>query len=209
MATTRYVALLRAINLGRTRRVPMPRLRELLTARGYGAVRTHLSSGNVLLDSDLAEEQVAAELAELVEEEFGFAVPVVVRTGEQLAEVVAADPFGAAATDPARYSVTFFPTAPDPERASRKSARASPMWCMRSRVFFSRQRSITRRTIGGVPGGSRSKSGALLIIDAMVSAAVSRPNTRVPVSISKSTHPKAQMSACGPTSCPFACSGAI
>ena len=94
-----------------------------------------------------------------------------------------------------------------PERASRKSARASPMSCSRSRVSFSRQRSITRRTIGGVAGGRCSKSGGLVITDAMVSAAVSRPNTRFAVSISKSTHPNAQMSACGPTSCPFACSG--
>ncbi|MGY1617861.1 DUF1697 domain-containing protein [Geodermatophilus sp. SYSU D00691] len=118
MAATRYVALLRAINLARTRRVPMPRLRELLAAHGFGDVRTHLSSGNVVLDSGLGEAQLAAELAQLLEQEFGFAVPVVVRTGAQLADVVAADPLGAVATDPARYSVTFFPEAPDPARVA-------------------------------------------------------------------------------------------
>ena len=79
--TTRYVALLRAINLGAKRRVPMPRLREVLTAHGYGAIRTHLSSGNVLLDSPLGETELAAQLTAVIREEFALDVPVIVRTG--------------------------------------------------------------------------------------------------------------------------------
>jgi uncharacterized protein (DUF1697 family) len=111
---TRYVALLRGINVGRARLVDMPRLRELLTARGYGGVRTHLRSGNVLLDSDLAEEELATDLAGAIEAEFGFAVPVVIRTGAQIAAVVAGDPLATVVTDPARYLVTFLPEAPPP-----------------------------------------------------------------------------------------------
>jgi uncharacterized protein (DUF1697 family) len=109
VAITRYVALLRGVNVGRARQVDMPRLREVLTAAGHGAVRTHLRSGNVLLDSPLAEADLAAELTAAVEKEFGFAVPVVLRTGTELAVVLATDPLGAVATDPARYSVTFLP----------------------------------------------------------------------------------------------------
>ncbi|RBY94714.1 DUF1697 domain-containing protein [Blastococcus sp. TBT05-19] len=116
--TTRYVALLRAVNLGATRRVPMPRLRELLTERGYGAVRTHLASGNVLLDSALPEAELAADLTEAIQEEFALDVPVVLRTAAELAEVHAADPLGNLVTDPSRYSVTFFPEAPDPDRVA-------------------------------------------------------------------------------------------
>lgn len=118
MMTTRYVALLRAINLGATRRVPMARLREVLTGQGYAGVRTHLASGNVLLDSELAEADLAAALARAIEDEFGFAVPVVVRTAEDLAAVVAADPLGHLATDPSHYSVTFFAEPLDPERVA-------------------------------------------------------------------------------------------
>ncbi|MCW2742706.1 MAG: uncharacterized protein JWR45_3128 [Blastococcus sp.] len=109
---TRYVALLRAINLGRTRRVSMPRLREVLEARGHGPVRTHLASGNVILDSTLTEPELALELGRAIEEEFGFDVPVVVRTGAEMAAVVAGDPLATVATDLSRYSVTFFPEAP-------------------------------------------------------------------------------------------------
>jgi uncharacterized protein (DUF1697 family) len=117
VSTTRYVALLRGINVGRARQVDMPRLRELLTARGYGGVRTHLRSGNVVLDSDLAEAELATDLAGAIESEFGFAVPVVVRTGEEIAAVVAGDPFATVATDLARYLVTFLPEAPAPAKA--------------------------------------------------------------------------------------------
>ena len=54
MSSTRYVALLRGINVGRAHQVDMPRLRELLTERGHAGVRTHLRSGNVVLDSSMA-----------------------------------------------------------------------------------------------------------------------------------------------------------
>jgi uncharacterized protein (DUF1697 family) len=117
-ASTRYVALLRGINVGRNRQVDMPRLREVLTARGHGAVRTHLRSGNVLLDSPLPEQALAHDVATAIAAEFGFDVPVVVRTGAELAAVAAADPFGTIATDPSRYSVTFLPHAPEPDRVA-------------------------------------------------------------------------------------------
>jgi uncharacterized protein (DUF1697 family) len=109
---TRYVVLLRAINLAKARRVAMPRLREILTDRGHGRVVTHLNSGNVLLDSPLPEAELAADLGTAIEQEFGFAVPVVLRTGSELAAVVAHDPFGSIATDTSRYSVTFLPERP-------------------------------------------------------------------------------------------------
>jgi len=113
---TRYVALLRGINVGKARQVDMPRLRGGLESRGYGEVRTHLRSGNVLLDSELAEDRLARELAKAIEEDFGFAVPVVLRTAAELADVLARDLLGERATDPARYSVTFFPEAPAKDR---------------------------------------------------------------------------------------------
>src|SRR5687768_9154919 len=110
--TVRYVALLRGINVGKARQVGMPRLVEVLDARGHGNVRTHLRSGNVVLDSALGEAELAADLEAAIEEEFGFAVPVVVRTGAEVAAVVADNPLASVVTDPARYLVTFFPEEP-------------------------------------------------------------------------------------------------
>ena len=108
----RYVGLLRGINLGPNRRIPMPRLREVLGERGYGEVRTLIASGNLVLDSPLPEDELALDLAKAIEEEFGLDVPVVLRTGKELAGVLAEDPFGDVVTDPSRYSVTFLPEAP-------------------------------------------------------------------------------------------------
>jgi uncharacterized protein (DUF1697 family) len=116
VSSTRYVALLRGINVGRAHQVDMPRLRDLLEARGHANVRTHLRSGNVLLDSPLGEAELADDLAGAIEAEFGFAVPVVVRTGAELGAVVAGDPFATVATDPARYLVTFMAEPPEPAR---------------------------------------------------------------------------------------------
>jgi uncharacterized protein (DUF1697 family) len=112
---TRYAALLRGINVGKARQMAMPRLREALSAAGYGEVQTHLRSGNVVLDSPRPEAELADELGLVIEKEFGFAVPVVLRSGAELAAVLAADPLGSVATDPSRYSVTFLPAPPGPD----------------------------------------------------------------------------------------------
>lgn len=134
--STRYVALLRAVNLGATRRVSMPRLREILTARGYGAVRTHLASGNVLLDSPLPPAELAAELTTAIRQEFGIDVPVVVRTAGELADVVAADPLRHVATDPSRYSVSFFPVPLHPERVAALPPAGSGAYVVRGREMY-------------------------------------------------------------------------
>lgn len=113
---TRYVVLLSGINVGRARRIGMGPLRELLTARGHGDVRTLLQSGNVVLSSDLDAGAVAADVHDAVAEGFGHDVAVVVRTAGELAGVVAAGPMLAdlADLDPARYLVTFLAERPDP-----------------------------------------------------------------------------------------------
>jgi uncharacterized protein (DUF1697 family) len=115
---TRYAVLLRGINLGRARQVPMPELKALLEQRGHAAVRTHLRSGNVVLDSDLDEAALAADVRAAVGERFGFDVPTVVRTGEELARLVADDLLGDVATDPARRLVWFLAAAPAADRAA-------------------------------------------------------------------------------------------
>jgi uncharacterized protein (DUF1697 family) len=115
-APTRYVALLRGINLGKARQIGMPRLTEILTQRGYADVRTHLRSGNVVLESPLGEAELAADVRRAIEEEFGFDVPVVVRTGAELAAILQGDPFATEATDPARYLVTFMAEPPPPDK---------------------------------------------------------------------------------------------
>ena len=109
----RLVALLRGINLGRSRRVAMADLRKLLEGLGYADVRTHLQSGNAVLTTDDPPEAVAAAIEARIAERMGLEVGVVVRTGDDLAAIVAADPLGQVAGDPARRMVIFLPAPPD------------------------------------------------------------------------------------------------
>jgi uncharacterized protein (DUF1697 family) len=103
----RYVALLRAINLGAKRKVPMADLRAVLSDLGYENVRTYVQSGNAVFDAPGKPAALVKVLEPRLEEAFGFAIPVIVRTRDELAAIVAHDPLAAVATEPKRYQVLF------------------------------------------------------------------------------------------------------
>ena len=85
----------------------MSDLRNLLEGHGYGDVRTHLQSGNVLLSSSLPPRQLEAKLEQQLARGLGIEVRVLVRTRAELAEVVHRDPLGKVATNPSRYLISF------------------------------------------------------------------------------------------------------
>lgn len=105
---TRWVALLRGVNVGGHRRVPMSDLRQGLTAAGLTGVRTYLQSGNAVFDSPLREaDQVAALVREVVAQACGVDAEVVVRTHAELADVVARNPWPDRAATPKQLHVLF------------------------------------------------------------------------------------------------------
>lgn len=120
---TRHVALLRGINLGARNRVSMPELRSALGKAGYEDVRTLLQSGNVVLSSERSPDAVARELEALVADAFGVESRVVVRSREQLAQVVQRNPLAETVKDPKRFQVSFLSAAPDPEIVRELTAR--------------------------------------------------------------------------------------
>ena len=103
----RQIALLRGINLGARNRVSMPELRELLEGLGHEDVRTLLQSGNVVLTSDEAGEQLERGLEKAIAGELGVESRVIVRTVRELAAVVGRNPLADVADDPKRYQVSF------------------------------------------------------------------------------------------------------
>ncbi|MFM9853348.1 MAG: DUF1697 domain-containing protein [Sphingomonadaceae bacterium] len=107
---TSYVALLRAVNVGGTGKLPMADLRAMGEALGFARVRTYIASGNLLFDSDAGEAEVKAALEARLETYAGKRVPVFVRTGDEVAAVVAADPFPDAHRS--RHLVYFLNDAP-------------------------------------------------------------------------------------------------
>jgi uncharacterized protein (DUF1697 family) len=117
----RQALLLRGINVG-NRRIAMPALRELLTDAGYEDVQTYVQSGNVVLSSAVAPDDLQRETSRLISERFGFEVPVIVRTRDELAAVVARDPLGHVVDNHKRYQVSFLTAELSGETADRLRA---------------------------------------------------------------------------------------
>ena len=118
----RRVVLLRGINLGPHNRIAMPELRELLSAAGYGEVRTYVQSGNVVLDSDQPPEEIEADVERLIAEQLRLEIAAIVRTSSELAAVVKRNPLADVATNPKRYQVSFLAAELPPDRAAELSS---------------------------------------------------------------------------------------
>jgi uncharacterized protein (DUF1697 family) len=90
---TAYVALLRAVNVGGTGKLPMTELKDLCEKAGFKSVRTYIASGNVVFQSAKSEAQVKAALEAALANYAGKPVGVLVRTAAEIAEVLARNPF--------------------------------------------------------------------------------------------------------------------
>ncbi len=101
----RYVAFLRGINLGSTKKVSMPRLRELAEGLGYTDVVTYINSGNLVLTATDAATRIEQRLTGALADELGLKVDVAVRTTARLATIVAENPFPD--EDPTYVTVAF------------------------------------------------------------------------------------------------------
>ena len=114
---TRWVVLLRGVNVGGRRRVPMAALRDALTAAGFRDVRTYLQSGNAVLDAEGDEASVAAQVRGVLAERMGVACDVLVRTADELRQVAARNPWPDRVDEPTKLHVVFLGEAPaDPPR---------------------------------------------------------------------------------------------
>jgi uncharacterized protein (DUF1697 family) len=116
---TRYVALLRGINLGPSKKISMPALRQMTERLGYDRVTSYINSGNLIFDSDRDPADLEQEICAAVSGEFGLAVDVCVRSADQLAKVLAANPYPDG--DPAKVTVAFL-TRPAPATAPERVA---------------------------------------------------------------------------------------
>jgi len=114
---TRYAALLRGINVGGSKKIPMADLRTLLEGLGHDGVRTYLQSGQAVFASGHGDEDaLAAELTRAIEKRYGFPVDVIVRDHAYLKAIADACPFPAAGLEPKQLHVTYFSAPVDEER---------------------------------------------------------------------------------------------
>ncbi|WP_371668481.1 DUF1697 domain-containing protein [Streptomyces sp. NBC_00289] len=115
--TTTYAALLRGINVGGNKKVPMAELRAVMQTLEYDDVRTYLQSGQAVFASAHGdEESLAGELRQAIEKRFGFTVDVIVRDHVYLKAIAEECPFPAADLEPRQLHVTYYSEPVDAER---------------------------------------------------------------------------------------------
>jgi uncharacterized protein (DUF1697 family) len=105
---TTFVALLRGVNIGKAKRVPMAEFRKLLAGLGLEEVVTLLNSGNAVFRSkSVAPARIASDIAAAISRHLKVEVPVIVKSAKEFAAIVADNPFKAGAADHSRFLVAF------------------------------------------------------------------------------------------------------
>ncbi len=125
---TTWVALLRGINVGGNRKVPMAQLREVLESAGYTEVTTLLQSGNVVFQSPapVSRHDLGIALETLLTSAFGFDLPIALRTGTEMAQIVRRYPFPGADAEPKLHHVMFLRDQPSPDKLASLPLDRSP-----------------------------------------------------------------------------------
>lgn len=86
---TRYIALLRGVNISGKNKVPMAELKKIFEELGFGAVKTYLNSGNVIFSSD--EENIGSltdRIETTIKKWFGLDIPILVISKEDLEDIL-------------------------------------------------------------------------------------------------------------------------
>ena len=105
---TAFVALLRAVNVGGNNLIRMADLKVLCEDLGFGDVKTLLQSGNVVFKAKGTAKSIAKKLADAIEKSHGFRPAIIVRTADEIADVMKRNPFKAEEkSDPAHLVVAF------------------------------------------------------------------------------------------------------
>jgi uncharacterized protein (DUF1697 family) len=126
MRTSIYVALLRGINLGGKNLLPMKDLAAIFVQAGCTNVRTYIQSGNVIFSSPASLlKGLPDTISERIATRFGYRIPIILRTSEQLARAIRDNPFLQAGESEKTLYVLFLadpPNAPavgklDPDRS--------------------------------------------------------------------------------------------
>jgi|ERR1700722_10706722 len=135
-----YIAMLRGINIGPSKRVEMARLRKVLESARFKRVRTYIQSGNVVFD---AAKSTTARLAEKIENalvaQLGFGALVIVRTEDEMSRALTNNPFvKQSGKDPAKVHVCFLAGPPRAEAVKALHAlgtKAEQVMCAANEVY--------------------------------------------------------------------------
>jgi uncharacterized protein (DUF1697 family) len=121
-----WVALLRGINVGGKNKLPMRDLAALFEQAGCSDVQTYIQSGNVVFDTSSRPERLAVTVEKRIAERFSLTVPVVLRSGAELARIARANPFLGRKLDPALLHVMFLAGEPSAAGIASLDPKRSP-----------------------------------------------------------------------------------
>lgn len=112
-SVTTYIAMLRGINVSGQNKLKMDDLRILVASLGHSDVRTYIQSGNVIFANPVDESSdLARSIEQRIADDFGLTVIVLLRTRDELANIIENNPFPVNGPDPARLHVTFLNDVP-------------------------------------------------------------------------------------------------
>lgn len=122
-----HIALLRGINVGGNRRLPMKHLAAMFTEAGCVDVETYIQTGNLVFRvPPTVAKRLPGTITTAIEQQFGFSVPAVIRSQIELAATVARNPFLKRGLDTAALHVAFLADVPDPACVAALDATRSP-----------------------------------------------------------------------------------
>ncbi len=117
-----FISMLRGINVAGQRKVPMAQLQALYESLGFRKVTTYIQSGNVVFEWSSAKG-LAAKIGEAIQKEFGFEVPVIIRTKAEWKAAFEGNPFlSKKEVDHSKLHITFLGAAPDEALSSKLRA---------------------------------------------------------------------------------------
>jgi uncharacterized protein (DUF1697 family) len=176
-----HVTLLRGINVGGKHLVPMKDLVRLFEAAGGTDVRTYVQSGNVVARASPAvAARLSRDVARAIEKRFGFPVPVVVRTADEMRRVAQGNPFLEAGVAPEMLHVGFLADAPGKANAAALLAR-----CARPEDL----RVLGREVYLHLPNGVGRTKLTSRVLDTTLGTTVTLRNWRTVLALAEMTRP--------------------
>ncbi|MFZ6663676.1 DUF1697 domain-containing protein [Peijinzhouia sedimentorum] len=113
----KFIAFLRGINVGGNHKVPMQELKDILLNMGFENIITLLNSGNVIFEAKPTEiAELESQITQHLNSSFGFPIPVIIRSAENLKQLIQSDPFkGITVTKETRLYLSFLRKSPQTE----------------------------------------------------------------------------------------------
>ena len=114
---TKYIAILRGINVGGKRKILMADLKELFIEIGFADIQTYIQSGNIIFNTKRKDDNIelANKIEQSIAKNYDFKVPVIVRNVEELNEAISNNPFFEK-NDIERLHLTFLKEVPETEK---------------------------------------------------------------------------------------------